>query len=175
MRVVIRARGRGPLGFVRLPLPADGPSGSLTYAAVRKAITEQLAEVMPDEAYVFLLEGGVPVAPSQESAERPAEGMSDCFISFFPKDASAASPLQPVVPGGLGAAADFPPYSQQLLMSAPSRSMVKQWIDSFAFMEPREQQEAISYLQLRPRTSTRGSAAPGTGSRSVRPLGTRCR
>ena len=83
MRVVIRARGRGPLGFVRLPLPADGPSGSLTYAAVRKAITEQLAEVMPDEAYVFLLEGGVPVAPSQESAERPAEGMSDCFISFF--------------------------------------------------------------------------------------------
>ena len=74
MRVVIRARGRGPLGFVRLPLPADGPSGSLTYAAVRKAITEQLAEVMPDEAYVFLLEGGVPVAPSQESAERPAEG-----------------------------------------------------------------------------------------------------
>ena len=110
MRVVIRARGRGPLGFVRLPLPADGPSGSLTYAAVRKAITEQLAEVMPDEAYVFLLEGGVPVAPSQESAERPAEGMSDCFISFFPKDASAASPLRSPTadpaPCSLAAAAD---------------------------------------------------------------------
>ena len=47
--------------------PPGGSSGALTFAAVRTAITEQLSEVMPDEAYVFLLEGSVPVAPSQRS------------------------------------------------------------------------------------------------------------
>lgn len=119
MRVVIRARGRGPLGFVRLPLPAEGSSGALTFAAVRTAITEQLSEVMPDEAYVFLLEGSVPVAPSQEAAERPADGMADVFIAFFPKAHTGSLPSEGVAPPSPAeGAAEYPPYSQQLLTRA---------------------------------------------------------
>ena len=53
--------GREPLGFVRLP--SDDVLGGITYADLRKAIAEH--EIIL-EAYRFLLEGGVPVAQSQE-------------------------------------------------------------------------------------------------------------
>ena len=61
-RVVIRTHpGREPLGFVRLSF--DDVLGGITYADLRKAIAEHQIIL---EAYFFLLEGGVPVAQSQE-------------------------------------------------------------------------------------------------------------
>ena len=53
--------GREPLGFVRLT--SDDVLGGITYADLREAIAEHQIIL---EAYRFLLEGGVPVAQSQE-------------------------------------------------------------------------------------------------------------
>lgn len=153
VRVVIRAHGRGPLGFVRMP--TDGALGGITLSDVRNAIAEQLFEVMPDEAYVFLLEdSGVPVAPSQEANERAATGMTYCCISFFSESrtpAAGIASLASLAAGAAGAAAgvcgadarERASFSQP----RPSHSTANQWITSFASMEPREQHEAMSYLQ----------------------------
>ena len=151
-RIIIRTHARGPLGFVRLA--AEDADAGVTYAAVRSAIAVQLFEVMPDVPYFFLLEDGVPIAPSQEATERVAKGMTDCFLAF------SSEPRAPVVgitspqslaagaaganAGVLGGAPELSPFQP----GQPPHSMVNQWIASFASMGPREQQEAISYLQL---------------------------
>ena len=89
------------MGFVRVDPPADG----LTFAALRLAIAAQL-DAFPDESYVFLLEGGVPVAPSQEATELTPEDSTDCFIAFFPSgraaaaEATSTSPSAAALPSG---------------------------------------------------------------------------
>ena len=150
-RIIIRTHARGPLGFVRLA--AEDADAGVTYAAVRSAIAEQLFEVMPEEAYVFLLEDGVPVAPSQEATERVAKGVTDCFLAFSSEPRAPAAGItspQSLAAGAaganagvLGGAPDLSPFQP----GQPPHSMVNQWIASFASMGPREQQEAISYLQ----------------------------
>ena len=150
-RIIIRTHARGPLGFVRLT--AGGADGSVSYAAVRSAIAEQLFEVISDEAYVFLLEDGVPVAPSQEATERAAKEMTDCFLAFSSEPRAPAAGItspQSLAAGAAGANGGVlgaAPERSPFLPGQPPHSMVNQWIASFASMEPREQQEAISYLQ----------------------------
>ena len=150
-RIIIRTHARGPLGFVRLA--ADGADAGVTYAAVRSAIAEQLFEVILDEAYVFLLEDGVPVAPSQEATERAAKGMTECLLAFSSEPRAPAAGItspQSLAAGAAGANAGVlgaAPERSPFLPGQPPHSMVNQWIASFASMEPREQQEAISYLQ----------------------------
>ena len=100
-RIIIRTHARGPLGFVRLA--AEDADAGVTYAAVRSAIAEQLFEVMPEEAYVFLLEDGVPVAPSQEATERVAKGVTDCFLAFSSEPRAPAAGI--TSPQSLAAAA----------------------------------------------------------------------
>jgi hypothetical protein len=146
VRIIIRTHARGPLGFVRLN---DADTG-VTYAAVRSAIAEQLFEVVSDEAYVFLLEDGVPVAPSQEATERVAKGMTDCFLSFSSEPRASAAGItspQSLAAGANAGVLGTSPERSPFLPGQPPHSMVNQWIASFASMEPREQQEAISYLQ----------------------------
>ena len=150
-RIIIRTHARGPLGFVRLA--ADGADAGVTYAAVRSAIAEQLFEVILDEAYVFLLEDGVPVAPSQEATERAAKGMTECLLAFSSEPRAPAAGItspQSLAAGAAGANGGVlgaAPERSPFLPGQPPHSMVNQWIASFASMEPREQQEAISYLQ----------------------------
>ena len=116
-RIIIRTHARGPLGFVRLA--AEDADAGVTYAAVRSAIAEQLFEVMPEEAYVFLLEDGVPVAPSQEATERVAKGMTDCFLAFSSEPRAPAAGItspQSLAAGADGAnaggAPDLSPFSR---------------------------------------------------------------
>ena len=115
-RIIIRTHARGPLGFVRLA--ADGADAGVTYAAVRSAIAEQLFEVILDEAYVFLLEDGVPVAPSQEATERAAKGMTECLLAFSSEPRAPAAGItspQSLAAGAAGANAG-------VLGAAPERS-----------------------------------------------------
>ena len=145
-RLVIRARGRGPVGFINLTAPEpSAPAGGITYALVRSTISEQLCSAWPDESYVFLLEGGVPVAPSQEDHE-VAEGLTDCFVAFFSGGSTLAGGPAAASPGAFQV--DLPPWSREMLTSVPSGKMVQQWVESFGFMDAKEQQEALSYLQL---------------------------
>ena len=77
-RVVIRTYADStPLGFVRLTF--DDALGGITYAHVRKAIAEHSIVL---GAYVFILEGGVPVAQSQEEDEYVAKGTTDCWVEY---------------------------------------------------------------------------------------------
>ena len=77
-RVVIRTYADStPLGFVRLTF--DDALGGITYAHVRKAIEEHGIVL---GAYVFILEGGVPVAQSQEEDEYVAKGTTDCWVEY---------------------------------------------------------------------------------------------